>query len=352
MINEQSEGNHINDRGTDLDSTVDSVWSAHSNGSSNNIVSSEARCTPLGTVCVQKESTNEILSVNMEERTCANEARAPCSDHDRNWCINNNEGLQAYENANEFLEYTKDRQVRDGYNEVLFTRELKHYMPYRFESHYIGGVPIQLNPAAWIYELQFENDDYLKSYIRDGIQFGFDIVDSVEDISDYDSSNYPSVINGPSHDYVDQLINKELKTGKYLLVHHKPKCIHSLGAVIKADYTYRPITDCSQPRGLSVNNWMDTTHSSFVYNSVDSVSQMMRPGIYTATVDISAAYRTIPIKEEHRHSVEDRKSTIIFGRHALMFWCEMCALHIYPAGKFYCEMYESSWLPWYTELYR
>lgn len=46
----------------------------------------------------------------------------------------------------------------------------------------MGGVPVQVNPAAWIFDLQFENDDYLKSYIKEGIQYGFDIVDVVENV--------------------------------------------------------------------------------------------------------------------------------------------------------------------------
>lgn len=108
------------------------------------------------------------------------------------------------------------------------------------------------------------------------------------------------MLHGAAGECINELINKELQMGKYLLVQEKPKCIHSLGAVIKSDNTYRPITDCSQPKGLSVNNHMNKTHYSFVYNSVDDVASMMRPGIFAATVDISSAYRTIPIKEQHR----------------------------------------------------
>lgn len=182
---------------------------------------------------------------------------------------------------------------------MLYSQELHQSKPYMFDIHSIGGVPVQLNPAAWMYELQFENDDYLKSYIKDGVINGFDIVDSVQDVPTYDSSNYPSVTQGLPNEYVTTLINKELYAGKYLLVHEKPKCVHSLGAVQKTDNTYRPITDCSRPQGMSINNYMQSTHHTFVYNSVDDVAAMMRPNIFAATVDISAAYRAIPIKEKH-----------------------------------------------------
>lgn len=227
-------------------------------------------------------------------------AGAPCLGNNiiqgkkNNWC------LGTCENSDSYIEYTTRRQVRDGYKPVLFHRELQCTRPYVYNKHTIGGVSVQLNPSAWLYELQFENDDYLKSYIKDGILLGFNIVDSVENVPTYDSSNYPSVVHGESNDYVDKLITKELQSGKYLVVHSKPQCIHSLGAVKKSDNSYRPITDCSRPEGWSINNYMNSTHQSFVYNSVDDVTRFMRPGIYSATVDISAAYRTIPIREEHR----------------------------------------------------
>lgn len=223
------------------------------------------------------------------------EARAPILDSGELLC------LKACDEAIQFLDYTTQRQARDGYEPVIFSKELQSLWPsYVFDKHSIGGVPVQLNPTAWMREIQYENDGYLKSYIKNGIIHGFDIVDSVETVPEYDSSNYPSVIHGAPNEYVQALIEKELQSGKYLLVRQKPKCIHALGAVEKSDSTYRPITDCSKPQGASVNNYMTNTHRTFVYNSVDDVSRMMRPGIYSATVDISAAYRAIAIKESHR----------------------------------------------------
>lgn len=227
------------------------------------------------------------------------EARAPCPN-DNVIESKNNWWLHKIGNPDGFTEHTRERQVRDGYKPVVFQKELPTTSAYVYNNHTIGGVPVQLNPSAWMYELEFENDHYLKSYIKDGICSGFGIVDSIENVPPYDSSNYPSVIHGEPKDYVDNLILTELRAGKYLVVENKPHCIHSLGAVKKGDNSYRPITDCSRPEGLSVNNHMNKTHCPFVYNSVDDVTRMMRPGIYSATIDISAAYRAIPIKEEHR----------------------------------------------------
>lgn len=223
------------------------------------------------------------------------EARAPY--HDSAELV----GLKLCQDPYQYLDYTARRQVRDGYEPVLFSRELQTSLqPYVFDNHFIGSVPVQLNLKAWMRELQYKNDGYLKSYIRNGILSGFEIVDSLNMVPDYDSSNYPSVLQGSPYDYVHRLITEELQTGKYLVVQQKPRCIHSLGAVKKSDNTYRPITDCSRPSGLSVNNYMNNTQQTFVYSTVNDVAEMMRPGIYTATVDISAAYRTVPVNETHR----------------------------------------------------
>lgn len=256
--------------------------------------SREARYTPdgMGHCLYTKEKSTMDMGVV--------EARAPCRDDVTELNIEDNRCLQHCEDADQFLDYTNARQVRDGYVSVSFVVDLPRVQPYVWESHYIGGIPVQLNPTAWLYELQYEHDGYLKSYIKEGILTGFEVVDSVQSVPDYDSCNYPSVVVGPPNEYIGDLITKELTAGKYLVVQGKPKCIHSLGAVEKSDKTYRPITDCSRPKGEAVNNYMNNTHQSFVYNSVDDVSRMMRPGIYSATVDISSAYRAIPIREEHR----------------------------------------------------
>lgn len=56
---------------------------------------------------------------------------------------------------------------------------------------------------------------------------------------------------------------------------------------------WRPITDCKRPIGTSITSFMTTTYKEFCYATVDSVTQLIQPGCYMASVDISAAYRSI-----------------------------------------------------------
>lgn len=136
--------------------------------------------------------------------------------------------------------------------------------------------------------------------MKKGVCEGFDIIDPGEYIHAYDSANYRSVMSGPAYEFIDTIIQREIKSGKYMLQETKPTCVHLLGAVPKSNGKYWPITDCKQPLGYSINNFMCYTHQPFVYKTVDDVTDMLFPGAFTATVDISAAYRTIPINPKHR----------------------------------------------------
>lgn len=157
-----------------------------------------------------------------------------------------------------------------------------------------------MNAKAWIYELQFENDAWLKSYLLNGITRGFDIVDDADIICPYDRSNYSSVLSGPASDFVDDLICKEIKQGKYVETSVRPKCIHSLGVVPKPGGNgYRPITDCRQPLCDSINNYMDETAGEFSFLTVDYVQSLFFPQCFSTTVDIASAYRSISVNPAH-----------------------------------------------------
>lgn len=110
-----------------------------------------------------------------------------------------------------------------GYTPVVFTPELEHFPEFFHNSHLVGGYPSQMNAKAWIFELQFENDAWLKSYLLNGIIYGFDIVDDPEVVSSYDRSNYRSVLSGPAGNFVNDLIHKELLENKYVRTEIRPK---------------------------------------------------------------------------------------------------------------------------------
>ena len=169
--------------------------------------------------------------------------------------------------------------------------------PDRLETspHYIGDLKSQMRLDGWQHELAYETDNTLREYLFYGVRDGFFIVDLDSDIPTYDCPNYITPSSGDSYDFVDNLISEELASSKYIKASFIPHCIHAIGAVPKTQGKYRPITDCRRPLGESINNFMSTTCDTFSYMSVDDVCDMISPGCYMATVDISAAYRSVSI---------------------------------------------------------
>lgn len=162
-------------------------------------------------------------------------------------------------------------------------------------DHTIQGQRSQMNLNGWYHELNFEKDLELKEYLWNGVRDGFRIIDCDADIPTYECFNYNSALRGDAYDTIDKLIQKEIEEGKYVFSESKPQNIHAIGAVPKSDHSYRPITDCKRPLFSSVNNYMNTTHQSFSFSTVDDVVKIIEPQCYMATVDISSAYRSITI---------------------------------------------------------
>ena len=166
------------------------------------------------------------------------------------------------------------------------------------QSVLVSGVESQLKPETWSYYLEYEDNMDLKNYLWYGVSEGFDIVDRDVVIEPYECLNYQSCTTGPAFQYVDYLIIRELNQNKFVLAHEQPHCVHSLGAIPKADGSFRPITDCKRPLLKSINNFMDSTFETFSYASTDQVCDMMTEGCFMATVDIASAYRSVSINPD------------------------------------------------------
>lgn len=76
------------------------------------------------------------------------------------------------------------------YEPVDFVPELPHFPVKEFSGHLIGGYRCQLETSSWLSKLEFENDMWLKGYIRTGILDGFDIVDDVLVVQNYDRGKF------------------------------------------------------------------------------------------------------------------------------------------------------------------
>ena len=137
-----------------------------------------------------------------------------------------------------------------------------------------------------------------RDYLWKGLNRGFDIVDS-DCPSSYFCENYDSILEESIREEKSQLLQREIEEGKVSIVDSPPRCVHSLGAVRKANGSLRPITDCSRPEGGSINNFMSSTFHSFAYNSVQDAVDMLSPNDHMAVVDISSAYRAVNVSSEH-----------------------------------------------------
>ena len=68
-------------------------------------------------------------------------------------------------------------------------------------------------------------------------------------------TNYKSIFEENNKANLDKIIGSEISEGYLKVVKDSPRCIHSIGAVPKADGGVRPIIDCSMPKDKSVNNF-------------------------------------------------------------------------------------------------
>ena len=168
--------------------------------------------------------------------------------------------------------------------------------------HLIGGLPSQLKPcraAPFLFGPSpldtISSDDNV--FLWRGLMKGFDIVDD-HCQSSYFCENYDSILDDKFYTEMSELLTTELDQSKVSEVDYKPRCVHSLGAVLKSNGKLRPITDCSRPEGISINNFMETTFKAFSYNSVEDAVDILAPDDFMAVVDISSAYRSVNVNPD------------------------------------------------------
>ena len=167
--------------------------------------------------------------------------------------------------------------------------------------HLVGDNAVDLKPcraAKFLFGGECGLPPDMVSEIWDGLCDGFRIVDNV-DIPSYSCDNYESITKGRFYGEMSKLISKELAEGKISEVFSKPHCVHSLGGVEKSNGKLRPITDCSMPDDISINNFMGDTFKNFSYKSVDDVTRDLEKGDFISVTDISSAYRSVSIFEGH-----------------------------------------------------
>ena len=138
--------------------------------------------------------------------------------------------------------------------------------------HFINNIPTQLKPCRFAFFLDRDNvfDPSVcpgSKFIWEGVLQGFKIVDQNCPTS-YVCKNYDSILGNKFHEEMTQMVREELGEGKVSFSPTQPVCVNALGGIEKSNGSLRPITDCSMPRKLAINNYMETTYNPFSYKSV------------------------------------------------------------------------------------
>ena len=216
--------------------------------------------------------------------------------------------------------------------------------------HFVGDLASDLKPCRAAPFLFGDNalpsvtpDD--RDYLWRGFVMGFDVVDKDCNTS-YLCQNYDSITSPEFYDEMTTLLTQELAEGKVSLSNEQPQCVHSLGAVRKSNGKLRPITDCSRPDNISINNFMETTFKSFTYNSVEDAVQILDKDDYMAVVDVSSAYRSVNISADQTKfqglSWDFGQGPVWLVDHRLCFGLR-CAPNIYNAISDFVVKIAMSW---------
>ena len=166
--------------------------------------------------------------------------------------------------------------------------------------HYIGGRRSQLKPcrfASYIFNTKYPvSEEFL--FVFNGVVDGFDVID-VEPPS-YECPNYGSILEVDAHRKMQRIIDRESTENFVSRVGSAPHCVHSMGAVPKADGGIRPITDCSMPRDNSINFHCDSLFNKFSFRGISTAVDLLDQGDYLSVADLKSAYRLVPINPQHR----------------------------------------------------
>jgi hypothetical protein len=142
---------------------------------------------------------------------------------------------------------------------------------------------------VWRREL---HGDPNETFILNGIEFGFCIIDRPCALNNILCKNYRSVLLDDRLK-VETQIQKEINLGRYIVVPSPPAVVSSLGAVSKSGSNkIRLIHDLSRPDGGLNKYGVD---SSVKYTRLDYALTLIKPDGFLSKIDLSEAYMSIPL---------------------------------------------------------
>ena len=132
-----------------------------------------------------------------------------------------------------------------------------------------------------------------RDFLINGIRNGFRITSNPINDNPVFCKNYKSATDPTNAPDVEAQILTELDNGHYITCKTPPSIVSSLGAIRKSSGSIRLIHDCSRPHGAGLNSYAVT--SKFKYETVDRAVELLPMKGYMAKVDLSSAYRVVPI---------------------------------------------------------
>ena len=111
--------------------------------------------------------------------------------------------------------------------------------------------------------------------------------------------------------FVDEEIQRLLKSGAIKQVKIQPKCVLSMRCVPKKNKKFRLVIDCRP-----INKFIDTP--SFTQEGISAVAELIEPEVEIITIDIKNGFHHVPINEKHQKYVG------IFWRDKFYAWQVWC----------------------------
>jgi hypothetical protein len=161
----------------------------------------------------------------------------------------------------------------------------------RYGSSRLPVPPVAKMTLAYEVWEQELGDDYNKTFLLNGVKFGFMILDRECTLTNIDRRNYKSCheVNAV---LAEKQIQKEVDQGRYIVCSEPPLVVSSIGAIPKNEEAVRMIHDLSRPDG-GVNSF--SVDSSVRYSTLEDAILLIKPNSYLAKIDLSEAYRHVPI---------------------------------------------------------
>lgn len=140
--------------------------------------------------------------------------------------------------------------------------------------------------------------DQDKRFILDGLRYGFPIIDS-SDIVEAECNNHKSCFATRERRMATETaILREIREDNYIVTSCKPTIVSAIGSIPTPNSDdIRLIHDASRPFNKSLNSYanVESTH----YTSIDKVCSLLKTNGYMAKVDLSRAYRHVPVSPDN-----------------------------------------------------